>query len=185
MKTLQDIELVILSKEGSKKAFEELYVRYEKILTRFCYRWLRCQTRSEDIAHDVFLQVFETYNTLDPEKSFYGYLQTIAKNRILNEFKKIDIHLLYAQKIIKTGDDATNQTENVILDNDYADLLNNMIESLSPKQKEVFIFSRIDGLTHKEIAQKMNISVATVKEHATLALKKMKKQLTKHTDLYF
>ena len=185
LSTMQDKELVALFKEGSQRAFEELYIRYEKNLTNFCRRLLRDENRAEDITHDVFLQVFETYDGLNPELSFYKYLQTIAKNRILDEFKKFDVHLRYATNTIMYGNDATNQTEDLILDNDYAKLLNKLIDGLTPKQREVFRLSRMHGLTHKEIAELLHISIPTVKEHATLALKKIKKQLMLHTDLHF
>ena len=47
--SMQDKELVALFKEGSQKAFEELYIRYEKRLIRFCNRWLKDECRAEDI----------------------------------------------------------------------------------------------------------------------------------------
>ena len=185
LSTLQDKELVELFKEGSKQAFEALYLRYKKKLMYFCNRLLRDETRAEDIVHDVFLQIFDTFDALNPEKDFFGYLQTIAKNRILDEFKKYDVHLRYAKEININENEAINQTENLILDNDYAKLLKKVIDRLSPKQKEVFRLSRIYGLTHKEIAERLHISLPTVKEHATLALKKIRKQLAKHADIHF
>jgi len=172
----QDQELVALFKEGSQKAFEELYIRYKKKLTQFCKYLLRDEIRAEDIAHDVFLHVFETYDALNPELSFIRYLQTIAHNRIMNEFKRFDVHLRYAQSTIIHGNDTTDQTENLILDNDYAELLKEMIDGLTPRQKEIFQLSRIQGLNYNEIAELLHISLPTVQKHASLALEKIKKQ---------
>ena len=87
LSTIPDNELVALFKHGSQQAFEELYVRYEHKLLRFCRSALKDDFCAEDIAHDVFLQVFETLEALNPEKSFYGYLQTIA-----NVFSVIILH---------------------------------------------------------------------------------------------
>jgi RNA polymerase sigma-70 factor (ECF subfamily) len=185
LSNMQDKELVALFKEGSQLAFEALYIRYKKKLTYFCKSLLRDENRAEDIAHDVFLQVFETYYGLNPELSFYGYLQTIAHNRITNEVKRFDVHLRYAQNIIKHWNDATNQTEDMIIDNDYEKLLCGMIDSLSPQQKEVFRLSRIQGLTYNEIAELLHLTLRTVQKHASLALEKIKKQLLLHADLHF
>jgi RNA polymerase sigma-70 factor (ECF subfamily) len=113
---MQDKELVALFKEGSQEAFEELYLRYIKKLTHFCIRLLREEFRAEDIAHDVFLQILETHNSINPEKSFSGYLYTIAKNRILYESRKSDIHLRYVQNTIINENEATNQTEDLIIE---------------------------------------------------------------------
>ena len=68
LSTMQDKELVMLFKEGSRQAFEALYIRYQKKLICFCKRSLKDESRAEDITHDVFLQVFETHDSLDPEK---------------------------------------------------------------------------------------------------------------------
>ena len=181
----QDKELVTLLKEGSQQAFRELYIRYKDRLTNFCKRTLRDDFRAEDIVHDVFFQILQTHDTLNPELSFCGYLQTIAQNRILDEFKRFDVHLRYAQYTVMHGNELTNQTENQIIGNDYANLLNELIEGLTPKQKEIFRLSRIQGLTYKEIAELLHVSLPTVKEHASLALKKIKKQLTEYTSIDF
>jgi len=181
----QDKELVALLKEGSKQAFAELYVRYREKLTLFCIRMLRDEIRAEDIVHDVFLQILENQDSLDPEKSFCGYLQTIAQNRILDEFKRFDVHLRYAQHTMTHENEETNQTENQIIYNDYARLLNELIDALTPRQKTIFRLSRIQGLSYNEIGEQLNISLPAVKKHATLALDTIKKQLTEHADIHF
>ena len=185
LSAMQDQELVALFKEGSKKAFKELYIRYEQKLISFCKRSLKDESSAEDITHDVFMQVFETHEALNPEKFFYGYLKTIAKNRILYELRKADMHLRYVNKTIMYEKDVTNQTEDQIIDNDYEKLLTDMIDALTPQQKEVIRLSRVQGLTYNEIADMLNISLRTVKKHASLALEKIKRQLTEHADLYF
>ena len=184
LSTKQDKELVALLKEGSHQAFEELYVRYKDRLMYFCKQIMKDKNSAYDIVHDVFLQILKTHEFLNPELSFWGYLQTLAQNRILNEFKRFDVHSRFAQHIIMNGKDSNNQTENQIIDEDYTILFNNLIESLSPRQKEIFQMSRIQGLTYKEIAEQMQISVETVREHVSLALKKIKKLLVQHADIH-
>ena len=183
--TMPDKELVALFKEGLQPAFVELYVRYEKKLINFCKGFLKDGSKAEDIIQDIFLQILETPDSLNTEKSFYGYLQTIAKNRVLYEARKSNIHLRYEHHAFKHGNDVTNQTEDMILDNDYEKLLNEMIDGLTPQQKEVFRLSRLQGLTYNEIAETMHISLRTVKKHASLALEKIKNQLMEHADIHF
>ena len=77
--TMPDKELVALFKEGSQSAFEVLYLRYIRKMTNFCKSLLKDENRAEDIAHDVFLQILEMRDSLNPEKHFYGYLQTMAQ----------------------------------------------------------------------------------------------------------
>ena len=185
LSTKKDKELVALLRKGSEKAFEELYIRYKDRLIYFCKQSMKDETTSEDIVQDIFLHILKTCGSLDPELSFWGYLKTIARNRILDEFKRFDVHSRFVQHIIINGKDSDNQTENRIIDNDYEKLLNEVIESLSPRQKEIFQLSRTHGLIYKEIAEKMQISVETVREHVALALRKIKKHVTQHTDIHF
>ena len=183
--TMQDKELVALFKEGSQSAFKELYIRYKDRLMYYCKRMMRDKMSSEDIVHTIFLQLLEEKNCLNPELSFWGYLHTLAQNRILDEFKRFDVHSRYARHILLNTEEANNQTEDSIIAGDYEKLLNELVESLSPRQREIFRLNRMQGRTYKEIAEKLQISPNTVREHATLALEKVKKQLSQHTDIHF
>ena len=180
-----DEELVLLFKNGSQQAFEQLYIRYKGRLVHYCKWLLKDDAESEDIVQDIFLHLWEKRDVLNIEVSFSGYVHTLAQNRVLNVLRRFDIHSRYASSIVLSSKDYTNQTEEMILDNDYAKLTHALIESLSPRQKEVFQLSRIKGLTYKEIAEQLQISVETVREHASLALKKIEKHLAKHADIHF
>ena len=185
LSTKQDKELVSLLVDDSKDAYKELYVRYKTRLMRFCKRLLKDEMEAEDIVHDIFLQLWTTRNTLIADLSFWGYLQTVARNLILNKFRQIDVHERFARYTMMNEKDSTNQTEDSIIDNDYEKLLNALIEDLPPRQKEAYLLNRVQGLTYNEIAQNLKISVFTVREYISLALEKIRKQLPKHTGIHF
>ena len=181
----KDEELVEQLRNGSHSAFGTLYARYKRQLTAYCYRFLKDEDEVEDVVQDIFLQLWETRDSLNTTLSFSSYLYTLAHNRMLNLIRQWNVHTHFAEKMAMNAKEATNETEETIMDNDYYALLNEMIDSLSPKQKEIFRLSRIEGLTYKEIAEKMHISVDTVQEHASLALRKIKKLLSQHADIHF
>ena len=91
--------------------------------------------------------------------------------------KKQDKELVTLRYTLLNEKDSTNQTEDSIIDNDYEKLLDALIESLPPRQKEAYLLSRKQGLTYQEIAEKLHISVYTVREHISLALEKIRNQL--------
>jgi len=154
-------------------------------LMRYCKRLLKDEAGSEDVVHDIFLQLWERRDSLNMISSFSGYLHTLAQNRILNIFRQFDVHSRFTRHILMNRKDATSETEDSVIENDYAKLLNKAIESLSPRQKEIFQLSRIQGLTYKEISELTQISVDTVQEHASLALKKLREYLKQHADIHF
>ena len=181
----KDNELAALLIDGSLCAFEELYIRYKAPLIYYCKQFLKDETASKDIVQDIFLQIWERRSSLTPVTSFSGYLHTLAQNRILNIFRQFDVHTRFAQHVLMNETEYTNDTENSIIDNDYAKLLNEAIESLSARQKQIFQLSRIQGLTYKEISELLQISLNMVQEHASLAIKKIKEYLRSNTDINF
>ncbi len=182
--TNTDHELVKSLMNGSHAAFAELYARYKGRLMYFCTQFLKNNAASEDLIQDIFIQLWESRRELNPGLSFSAYIHTLAQNRILNIFRHFDVHHRFVQTILKNQLETNNQTEDEIIDKDLEDLLHKAIESLSPKQKEVFRLSRIQGFTYKEISELLHISVPTVQEHASLALNKIKKYLSQHTDIH-
>lgn len=178
-------ELVRALISGSKDAFTELYVSYKGRLMYFCNRFLKDKEKSEDVIQDIFIQIWESRDKLNPELSFSGYVHTLSQNRILNILRQFDVHSRFVQGSIKKQITSTTGTEDAIIEKDLARILKEATENLSPKQKEVFRLSRIQGLTYKEIAELLQISVPTVQEHASLALKKIKEYLSQHADVHF
>ena len=181
----QDIELVELLKNGSQQAFIELYTRYQNKLLYCCKRYLNNEADAEDIVQDIFTQLWETRESLNVTSSFWGYIYTSAYHSILKVFRQFDVQSRYAQDILINAKELTNETEDLIMDNDYTALLNEITESLSPKQKDVIHLSRSQGLSYKEISEVLQISLSTVQTHAFLALKKIRELLKKHTGIDF
>ena len=184
-KIKSDEELVAMIRCESRIAFGELYSRYKGRLLYFCNRFTKDNTIAEDLVQDIFIQIWETRDMLNPDLSFSGYVHTIAQNRIISFFRKIDIHSRFVCYMLKNQSELTTQTEYMVVNNDYTELLDKAIETLSPKQKEVFTLSRMQGLTYKKISEKLRISVPTVQEHASLALHKIKEYLSRNTDICF
>ena len=180
----QDRELVELLKGGSQKALRELYIRYRERLIYFCKPYMN-GSDAEDMAHDIFLQLWEKRHLLGTVPSFLAFTKTIVKNHAKNKLKHVDVHSHFVQNMLMNEIDLTNETENTIIENDYTELLNKFIESLPNRQKEIFRISRIDGLKYEEISEFLKISIPAVQKHASLALHKIEEYLQQHTDIHF
>jgi len=181
----RDKELVELLIDGSQEAFGELYARYRKTLMYSCKKYVKNETESEDMVHDVFLRLWETRNFLKSELSFAGYIQKLLHNNIIYKFRQSDIHSRFVQHILMNAKDLTNETEDTVIGNDDAKLLNELIEKLPPKQKEILRLNHIEGLTYKEISELLQIPVENVRKNVSLALKKIKEQIVEHTNINF
>jgi RNA polymerase sigma-70 factor (ECF subfamily) len=107
----------------------------------------------------------------------------MTQNDALDKLRHTDVHARYVENRLMNEIDLTNETEETIISDDYQQLLDKLIEGLPPMQKKVFQLSRIEELSYKEIAELLHISVYTVQEHASIALCKIKKNLSQHTDI--
>lgn len=181
---IKEKKLVELFKNASNQAFGELYVRYYDRLVNYCMHYNIERDEAKDIVQDVFLQIWEKRTYLDVNLCFSGYLHAIARNKVLQKFRQFDVHSRYAQHLICNAKEINNDTEKSIEYNDYANLLNSLIQDLSPRQREIFKLSRVDKLTYKEISTLLNITVLTVQTHVYIVLKKIKKFLENHDIVY-
>lgn len=170
--------LVCRLKNGDKRAFDELYGLFHKKIYLFCLNYGLAIADAEEITQEVFVKLWLNRTSLDSEKSFNSYLYKIGKNIIIDEFKKkikTKATQEYQMSLIVPGN-------NVEEGMDYMDLKNLMDETLlylPERRREVFELSRIQGLSHKEIAEELGISIKTVENHLNLALHNFRVALQK------
>lgn len=183
-----DPELVQRLATGDEEAFCALYARYWERLRNFCYRFVRSQDLAENYAQDIFLKIWENKELLDSEKSFSNYLYTIARNKTINYLRQVARSEILTRKFInahthKISLDSEGDKE--LLEQDYLNLLQNAICSLPPRQQEVFHLSRNCNLSHKEIAERLGLSVYTVQEYISCSIKSIKLYISKYSGIVF
>ncbi|MGQ7870966.1 RNA polymerase sigma factor [Sunxiuqinia sp. sy24] len=170
-----EFELIQKLKAGDSSAFGCLFEQYAGKLFYFVNKYLDIKEESEEIVQDVFLNLWKHKKKIRSEKAFKSYLYQIALNHIRNYFNKKLVQekhkQLIAQKYLfeKESDAHERDYESVIRKVDQ------LIEQLPAKRKEIFLLSRKEGLDISEIASYLNISEATVKNQITSAVAFLKK----------
>lgn len=180
----EDNQLVVNLINDDEKAFCILYAKYRRKLYLFALTFLKSDYVAEDIVQDVFTLIWEKRKFLDINASFQSYLYTITRNRVLN-FIRDNTHKQFLEEIIYAAAiDSGDDTFDKVTSSELEHLLEQSIEVLTYRQKEVYMLSRKEGLSHQEIAKKLNISTGTVGDHITDALKAIYNHLKKHYDTY-
>ncbi|SFF38237.1 RNA polymerase sigma-70 factor [Sunxiuqinia elliptica] len=172
----QDKDLVVQLKSNSSSAFQALFEKYSQRIYRFSLGYLKSTQEAEEIVQDVFLRVWKAREELLVERSFESYLFTIAKNTILNTIRKANYEKAYLEY------SSLHSNKNSLLDEelDFKELdriYRRAIEKLPARRKEVYRLSRDNGLSNREIANELGISVKTVENQMTAALSAIKKEL--------
>lgn len=175
--------LLVLMSQDDEGAFCELYAHYKNKLLYFTRRLIKSTEHAEDICQDIFALVWQNRKSIDIELSFSSYLFTIARNRVLNILRNINREqCLYDYIIAQTIDHSSNALNDVSV-NELQEILKQAVSKLTARQKQVFAMSREQCLSHKEIADTLSISVYTVQEHLSLAIKSIHKHITKYYTL--
>lgn len=165
-----------------KEAFSELYANYKDRLIYFAMRFIKSREFAEDIFQDVFSVIWQSRHFINPEYSFSSYVYTMVKNRVLNMLRRISSEKKVMQTILSEAIDYDNETSRNILYNELNEIIEKAINHLTPRQKEIFRMSREEFMSHREIAQKLNLSIYTVQEHITQALKSIRSFLAKYPE---
>ena len=138
---------------------------------------------ANDIVQDIFIRIWESRSFINPQLSFSSFLYTMARNRIMNYFRDMDIDIKVKEILTTQKITVEETTESQLIYTEYQEILQAAIDLLPAQRKKIFNMSRVENMSHKEIAMKLGISVNTVQEHISEALKFIKLYFNKHADL--
>lgn len=161
--------------KDDKNALDELYQYYYPRLYGFSKNFLKVEDDIDDILQDVFVKIWLNRRKINSVKTFNSWIFTITKNAILsyfrektrqNEFETRVQHLATSEVVFNSEveyEDLKKQTDKII-------------DKLPEKRKEIFRLSREEGLSYKEISEKLGISIKTVEDHMLHALRYLREQ---------
>lgn len=177
-----DRDLVVRLINNDQDAFCELYARYKDRLLYFAMKFVKSRDFAEDVYQDAFTIIWQSRRFLDPERAFSSYLYTIVKNRVLNILRDIENDRKLKSYILANAIDYNDSTNQYLQTNELEVILTKALKKLTPRQRQIFEMSRNEQMTHKEIAEILGISVFTVQEHISIALKSIKDYLKEYPD---
>ena len=154
--------------------FEKLYKRFQPSLTNYAFYLTRSSEDAIEIVNDVFLSVWSKQNRLTLDNSLKTYLYTAVKNRSINYIKKNKLETVFDDQLDTLSDFEADKS---LLQKEQQIIIEQIMNNLPPKCKQVFSMSRVDQLSNKEIASLLDISIKTVEAQITKALKIFRKKL--------
>jgi RNA polymerase sigma-70 factor, ECF subfamily len=165
-------------------SFEMLYHRYKSRIYYFSLKYLKDHDEAEDLVQTVFISLWENRKSLDESRSVKSYIYKSAVNAIYNRLKRKALLKRFIEKELQKPLQFSNITYEKIFYDDIDKSIESILGTMPLKQKMIFNLSRFDGLSHKEISEKMNLSVRTVENQIYRAIKKIK-YLISMEGLYF
>ncbi len=172
-----DNELVERLQKGDVEAFDLLYEKYSGKLYSFGLKYLRSSAEAEELVQSVFLKLWENYKTLKSESSFKSYLFTIAYNDICKLFRKRHYRQKFIDDTLYEKSEASSDTEEGLDYQSFMEQVIQIINKLPERQKSIFLKSRVEGKSTKEIAGEVGLSSGTVDNYISKILKLIRKRL--------
>lgn len=159
--------------------FERLFRDFFPPLMAFARKILGDEDDARDVVHQVFINLWEKRQEVDLSSSLKSYLFTSVHNRSLNVIR--DRKKFSSEEVPEVAGewDVSAQIESMELE----EKIRESIDSLPEKCREIFELNRFSGLKYSEIASKLGISVKTVENQMTKALKILREQLGKYLGL--
>ena len=166
-------ELIKNCEKGNRKAQEQLYRDYSRVLYGVCLKYSRNKTEAEDNLHDSFMVIFNKIGQFKHKGSFEGWLRRITVNTVLQKYRK-EVGLSVVPDTIE---------EEVEVESGYLDIslpvLLSYIQELPNKYRLTFNMYVLDGYSHNEISQSLGTSVGTSKSNLARARMILKEKIEK------
>ena len=161
-------------KQSNADAFRELFDYYYPKIFSFLKAFVRNSNDAENLVQDVFFTLWESRSELNEHLSFSSFLYKIAKNKALNHIRKEVNSRFYTEYCKQNMNEEDSSTEKAIESRDMIELIRKQIQMIPERRREIFLCSFNEGLSYKEIAEKLNISENTVDSQIRNALNYLK-----------
>ncbi|MGE0092439.1 MAG: RNA polymerase sigma-70 factor [Bacteroidales bacterium] len=174
-------ELVSSLVEGSEEAFELLFNEYNSQLISYAYRILNDMSDAGEVVHLTFCKLWDNHKKLEINDSLKAYLYKSVYNnsisllrtrRRFSEFSELGLGDLYFNRIVQNPHE-----EMRLFDSETRKIIASAINELPEKCRVIFIKCKIEGKTYGKVAESLDLSVKTVENQMSIALKKLRAKL--------
>ncbi len=164
------------------KEFNQLFADFQERFIRFAHSYIQDERLAEDFTADAFMSFWENRSRLLPDTNQPAYILTTIKNKCINHLQHKQVRLKVEKKltdhskwVLDTRIATLEECEpNHVFTSEIQEIVDETLDRLSPKTKEIYTMSRIAHLSHKEIALNMGISVKGVEFHISKTINKLR-----------
>jgi len=168
---LSDIELTALLKEGDEAAFTEIYNRYWEKMASYAIRLTKSSDEGADIIQEMFVSLWNRRESLEVRGTLISYLIKGTRNLSLKYIEKNLTKHRFLERLSVVSQDFSSEIEENLSAKELQQYVDGAVAKLPGKMKEIYLLSRDEQLTHREISQRLGIAEGTVKKQISNALK--------------
>lgn len=172
-----DQELTALLRQGDHVAYAEIYKRFFGILYIHAYRRLNDRDEANDLLQDMFSIIWQKREELELSGSLSSYLYASVRNRILNIFERRKVNSKYMNSLASFAGQNHEYADHKVRESQLRQLIEAEINALPEPLKTIFVLSRNERMTYKEIGEHIGMTEQAVKSQMKRILKTLRKKL--------
>lgn len=163
-------------KAGEHEAVKQVFYDYYPMLCEAAYRIIQDRDTAEDLAQNVFIKCWRKRNQITIKKSLASYLRRMAINEALYYLRRKS-HREQLQKLHLPAPGIEPTPHDHMVREEVAERIDDVVEDLPPRCKTIFLLNREDGLSYREIAERLQIKTKTVENQIAKALRILRHQI--------
>lgn len=165
--------------EGNQIAFTTIYNKYHKALYAFSYYYLKNNEQAEDAVQSVFSKLWEYHSQIIITINLKNYLYKMVKNHVLNEIRNKTNAFTKNYEIAQSTENYEDNLLEKIEEKELLSLFYKAIDKLSDQKRSICLLKIKEGLSNREIAEKLNIAENSVKTYYNQSIKLLRAHLQK------
>lgn len=175
-----------------KNYFEDTYIAYYSRMKRFAQSYVISEADAENIVHDIFIDIWEKKIDLSAISNVSGYLYLSLKNKCIDYIRRKKTETQAISEIQKDNelslklkfDSLEALDDKLLTDPDIDTLIEQAINNLPEKCRQIFVMNKFDGKKQRVIAKELDISIHTVESQMSIAYKKLKEELKEYFPIF-
>ena len=175
--SIEDKALLLGLQRGDELSFATLYNKYSPAVYLNVIKLVKEREVALDVVQDLFLNIWNNRQAIDINRPFRPYIFCIAKNLVIDFFRKAARNKRTIDELNASMPTCDEHAEKLVLGQETARLLRQSIHNLPSQQRRIFTLCRIDGRSYEEVAEILQLSIATIGNQLSRATKKVRQQL--------
>lgn len=164
---IREHDLIVSMSEGDENAFHILFDYYYPQVRFFVLGIVKNPYIADEIAQGVFIKLWLSRQSIDPDRNFDAWLFTVTRNSLTDYYRRLQV----MESMDGLHDVSVQAGFDTIYDTRHIEaLVRREVDKMPPQRRQVFILSRLEGLSNEEIAVRLGISKRTVERHLNIAL---------------
>ena len=170
-----DIKTLEALRDGDHKAFKAIFIAYFNKIKTFIFGYIKSDPDAEELAEDLFVNLWVNRQSIDTSRSFNSYLHTVARNAAINFLKHKQVQEKYVNETPLW--ESYYSSEEDYIAKELGLLVEDVVDKMPEQRKQIYLLSRNDGLSNGEIAERLNTTKRNVESQLSLALKEIRKAI--------